>query len=143
MKKNEVGFNPCDYGFKRLDISHQGLTFFERDLNIEPRRKPDFLRLNIYLTQDGPFVTIWSGLFDPALSEGVLPVSLPDGFDFRETYNQDLFRGYIETDAAASVVLKSLRLEKYPPNILEADSDGRLVCSTLAWTPLPSPVRQG
>ena len=140
MTKSEVGFNPCDYGFKRLDISHQGLTFFERDLNMEPKEKPDFLRLNVYLTQDGPFVTIWSGLFDPALSEGVLPVKLPDGFEFREMYNQDLFRGYIETDSAASVVLKTLRLEKYPPNVLEADSDGRLVCSALVWTPLPFPA---
>lgn len=141
MKNSEVGFNPCDYGFKRLDISYRGLTFYERDLNMEPKTKPDFLRLNVYLTQDGHFVTIWSGLFDPALSEGVLPGNVPDGFDIREMYNQDLFRGYIETDSAASVVIKALRLEKYPPNLLEADSDGRLVCSTLAWTPLPGPAQ--
>ena len=131
MEKNEVGFNPCDYGFKRLDISHQGLTFFERELNMEPKTKPDFLRLNIYLSQDGAFVTIWSGLFDPAPSEGVLPVNLPPDFDFREMYNQDLFRGYIETDAEANVIFKALRFGDYRAGVLFADKAGCLVCSSL------------
>lgn len=143
MKDNKIGFNPCAYGFKRLDMSHQGLTFFERDLNMEPKAKPDFLRLNVYLTQDGPFVTIWSGLFDPHLSDEVLPEKIPKNFNLGEMYNQDLFRGYIETDAVANVIMKALHFEKYPPNVLEADSDGRLVCSALAWTPPSSLNAQG
>jgi hypothetical protein len=133
----KIGFNPCNYGFKRLDISHQGLTFFERDLHIEPIAKPDLLRLNVYLTQDGSFVTIWSGLFDPALSDGILPINGSEDIDFGEMYNENLFRGYIETEEEARVIFKALRLEKYRPNVLEADRAGRLVCSALAWTPLP------
>lgn len=140
---NVVGFNPCEYGFKRLDISYQGLIFFERDLHIEPRVKPDFLRLNVYLTQDDSFVTIWSGLFDPHLSEDALPMKIPEDFNFGDAYNQDLFRGYIETEVEASVIFKVLRLENYHPSVLEADSDGNLMCSALVWTPLPLSDREG
>jgi len=78
-------FDPTEFGFRRLDTSYQSLDFFERDLGADVELKP--FRLNVHLTQDGEFVTIWSGLFDPGLRSwprrGCDRLEGPGGLQFR------------------------------------------------------------
>jgi len=122
-------FDPTEFGFRRLDTSYQSLDFFERDLGADVELKP--FRLNVHLTQDGEFVTIWSGLFDPGLDEDAIGWKAPEGFSFAEQYNQDLFRGFIATKEEAEVILAALRLENYSPAYLHVDETGTLHCDPL------------
>jgi hypothetical protein len=68
--------------------------------------KRDFLRLNLYLTMDNSYVTIWHGLLEPIFTEAecengrLASIVKPEELDFHD-YNEDLFRGYIDSDEAA------------------------------------------
>ena len=95
--------------------------------------RPDFLRMNVFLSKDASFVCIWSGLLDTVIAEGMLEgVRLPPGIDLMALYQQDLFRGYIETSNAAACILDALRLDSrtsFPfPQRLTGD-DGTLCCT--------------
>jgi hypothetical protein len=76
----------------------------------------DFLRLNIYLTKDRDYVTIWNGLLDPLVtgaefeSGRMTSVELPDDFDFH-CYNKDLFRGHIDSAETARHIFRALRIQ--------------------------------
>ena len=99
--------------------------------------RKDFLRLNLYLTKDNNYVTVWRGLLDVIGTEAefdsgrMASAKLPDDFDFR-SYNEDLFRGYIDSHDTAEHIFKALRIGKgcmYPlPQALTADADGKLRC---------------
>jgi hypothetical protein len=54
-----------------------------------------------------------------------------DGCDFRDAYNTDLFRGYIQTEDEARLILKALRFEKFKPSVLCLDEHQRLCCDSL------------
>jgi hypothetical protein len=93
--------------------------------------KPDFLRINAYLSMDGAFVTVWRGLVEPLLVDAHLgSVNLPDDFDFRSTYTEELFRGWIETAEAARHILAALQLDEVPPQVLSS-VDGELRCDPI------------
>jgi hypothetical protein len=91
---------------------------------------------------DGTYVTIWYGLLEPIfteaeLTEGLLAsVEKPEGLDLHGSYNEDLFRGHIETDEAARHILKALRVGadgRYTmPHILEAGTGNKLSCGPMA-----------
>jgi hypothetical protein len=102
--------------------------------------RKDFLRLNVYLTKDHNYVTIWKGLLDLLGTEAefesgqMASVKLPDDFDFH-SYNEDLFRGYIDSTETAKHILKALRIggDHTPslPQALSAGHDRKLRCDRI------------
>jgi hypothetical protein len=103
----------------------------------------DFLRLNLYLSKDGDYVTIWHGLLEPIATEAefrtgrLARLERPADFDFLAAYNQDLFRGYIDSADAALWIFKALRVgtdsAHYAlPQLLHAGADSRLRCDVMA-----------
>jgi len=102
--------------------------------------KRDFLRLNLYLTMDNSYVTIWHGLLEPIATEAefengrLASIVKPEDFEFC-TYNEDLFRGHIDSDEAAGYIFKALRLgesQRYRvPQMLSRGADNTLRCDLL------------
>ena len=91
----------------------------------------DFLRLNVYLSKDGDFITIWFGLIDPVFAGTRLEgVEKPANFSFHDQYNEPLFRGYINSHEAAGYILKALRVDgRYAvPQVLGGGEDNKLRC---------------
>ena len=88
-------------------------------------------------------MTIWWGMLDSIgtdmeLTEGKLAsVDKPDPnkFDYREQYNEALFRGHIDSDTAARYIFKALRIgisKQYAlPQVLRAGPDNKLGCYIL------------
>jgi hypothetical protein len=78
----------------------------------------DVLRINAYLTTSSDFVTIWYGLIEPSMVEGLFDLPIKD-LDFQSMYCTPLFRGYIEDQRDAVVILDALRLKGYgAPQVL-------------------------
>ena len=60
-----------------------GVAVYEYVNHPQVDGKPDFLRINAYLSMDGAFVTVWRGFVEPSLVDSRLGfVKLPDDFDF-------------------------------------------------------------
>lgn len=128
-------FHPEDFNFLKLDLQLESLCFYEYCSGDFCDGKMDPHRINIYLTQDGEFITVWHGLFDPLFIDQsfydlVKNAGLED-FDFSASYNTSLFRGYIETKAQAEVILPALRLETFRPQFLRIDEKYGLTCESL------------
>ena len=88
-------FDPSCWNFRKLkDFEYPGgVLVYEYDNHPVVDGAPDFLRLNLYLSKDGDYVTIWFGLLDPLFAELRLgPVQTPANFSFEE-YDEVLFRG--------------------------------------------------
>ncbi len=128
---NDTTFNPIKFGFKRVDIDPAGYDVYEKDLGKLTDGKPDFLRLNVFLSQSGSFVTIWSGVFDPAISEGALKFENSHLIDFSSLYYEVHFCGHIDDNETAKIILDAVRLGNYRPSKLELDDEGRLCCNVL------------
>lgn len=127
-----TSFDPTQHGFKKLDHEFEGgLALYELILDGIDQSAHDQMRINVYLTQDGEYVTIWSGLIDSYMIELNLRAYVPDDFSFKEQYDRDLFRGYIEDDEAGAIILKALRVEKQSPNVLTISDEGKLECHAL------------
>ena len=62
-------FEPERFGFLRIDYAPSGLAFYEYRCHDAVDGRTDFLRLNIYLSRDGDFTCISSGLIEPFMSE--------------------------------------------------------------------------
>jgi hypothetical protein len=124
-------FDPTASGFVRLRSFEfpGGVAVYEYANDAIVDGNPDFLRINAYLSKDGDFVTVWRGLLEPLLAESRLGfVDLPDDCDFHENYTEELFRGYIESQETARHVIKALRLDSAPPQVLSTGTDGKLRC---------------
>ena len=126
-------FDPESAGFIRLRNFQipVGVEVYELRNHAVVDGMVDVLRLNIYLSKDGSFVTIWNGLVEPMLAEGQFEI--PDLPDFHDIYCERLFRGYIEFNEDALVILKALRIDSgrhgVPQRLAGAPSDLR--CETL------------
>ena len=93
----------------------------------------NLLRVNAYLSKDGDFVTIRRGLLEPSFAESKLGfVSLPEDFDLRESYTEELFRGYVGSAEAAKHIIAALRLQAVPPQVLSTGKDGALRCDLIS-----------
>jgi len=127
-------FDPIAFNFVRLqDFAFPGGVSVHEYAN-HPRvdGKADFLRINAYLSLDGDFVTVWRGLLEPLFTESHLGfVDIPEEFDFRESYTEELFRGWIDSTAAAQHIVKALRLDGTPPHVLSTGIDGKLQCDLI------------
>lgn len=87
----------------------------------------DALRLNVYLTRDGDFTTIWYGLIDPLIAEAKLGIT-DKGMDLAQLYETILFRGDIGDDAFGALVLKAIRASRMEPAILRISDEYGLEC---------------
>ena len=125
-------FDPLHHGFVLLP-KHQppgDVKFYESRNHACVDGTHDYRRLNGYLSQDGEFFTIWFGLLEPIFLESWFQeagIALPE-------YNEDLFRGHIESEEQARHILKALRPNLWHPQILRSDPTHRIVCETLCNT---------
>jgi hypothetical protein len=127
-------FDPTASGFVSLRGFEfpGGVAVYEYANNQVVDGNPDFLRINAYLSKDGDFITIWRGLLEPLVAESRLGfVDLPDDLDLHESFTEELFRGYIETQEAARHIIKALRLDTGPAQVLSTGSDGKLRCDPI------------
>jgi hypothetical protein len=124
-------FDPSAFNFVRLrDFEFPGeVSVYEYANHAPVDGKADFLRINAYLSKDGDFVTIWCGLLEPLFAASHLGfVEVPDDFDFRESYTVELFKGCIDSAETAGHIIKALRLDSAPPQVLGTGVDGKLRC---------------
>ena len=127
-------FDPTASGFVKLRSFEfpGGVAVYEYANHANVDGNPDFLRINAYLSKDGDFVTVWRGLLEPLFAKSRLGfVDLPDDCDFHKNYTEELFRGYIESQEAARHVIKALRLDSAPPQVLSSGTDGKLRCDVI------------
>jgi hypothetical protein len=111
-------FDPTQFGFVELRDFRiaDSVSVFEYKNHPAVDGRKDFLRLNLYLTQDGTYVTIWHGLLEPLFvevefAEGRLAsVVRPTNMNFIDSYNEDLFRGDIDSSETAEHIFKALRV---------------------------------
>jgi len=124
-----LAFDPAAHGFVLLPDHRPpgGVRFFEFRNDACVDGTPDYRRLNLYLSQDGGFVTIWWGCLG----------SVAIGALFRDhglapaDYDEPLFRGYIDSDEQARHILKALRPGGRLPQVLRVDSIRGIVCESL------------
>jgi hypothetical protein len=133
-------FDPTQFGFVQLrDFRIAGsVPVYEYKNHPAVDGTKDFLRLNVYLTLDGSYVTIWHGLLEPLFAETeftegrLASVARPANTDFIRSYNEDLFRGYIDSAEAAEHIFKALRVGasgRYAlPQVLTGGRDNALTC---------------
>lgn len=124
-------FDPTAFNFVRLrDFEFPGgVAVYEYANHTLVDGKANFLRINAYLSRDSDFVTMWRGLLEPLFAESHLGfVVVPDGFDFRESYTEELFKGWIDTAETAGHIIRALRLDSAPPQVLGTGVDGKLQC---------------
>ena len=70
MPTAEQPFDPERHGFRKLDLDGPGdLVWFEKRAPGVEDTGYDPLRLNVYLTRDHDYTTIWFGFIDPAIAE--------------------------------------------------------------------------
>jgi len=135
--KYSEAFDPTHWNFIKLrDFEYPGGPLvYEYSNHRSVDGAPDFLRLNLYLSKDADFITIWFGLVDPVFAETRLDgVEKPADFSFHEQYNEELFRGYIDSQEAAGYILKALRVgDRYTaPQVLSGgDDNNKLRCDLI------------
>lgn len=126
-------FLPTQHSFIELDFSFQGKAkVYEHEREGIDQSSYDTMRLNTYLSQDGDFVTVWWGLIDATMTEIALGFSDDPTFNFREQYEEPLFRGYIPDNATGATILTALRFERMTPNILTLTEQEKLECHAIA-----------
>jgi hypothetical protein len=113
-------FDPVAVGFVLLQDYRMApdVCVYEYRNHVAVDGQYDVLRLNVYLTTSSDFVTIWHGLIEPSMVEGLFDLPIKD-FDFQAMYCTPLFRGYLEDQQEAIVVLNALRLKGHgTPQVL-------------------------
>jgi hypothetical protein len=137
-------FDPTEFNFTLLRDYRipGGLLVYEYKNHPTVDGSTDFLRLNLYLTTDGNYVTIWWGLLEPMFAEGAFEkderlasVEKPADLEFLNAYEQQLFRGYIDSDDAAGHIFKALRITESTqyelPQVLRGGPDNKLKCELM------------
>ena len=129
-------FDPVEWNFIELKgLKHPSQpTWYEYKNNPVVDGTHDFLRINLYLSKDGQYVTVFCGLLEPWVVSSLLTekgIEIPDikEFSFGDTYNQDLFKGYIDSKETAECIFKAIRLTSYVrAQFLDRDANNRLAC---------------
>lgn len=131
-------FKPTQWNFVKLkNFEYPGGVFvYEYQNHPTVDGTPNFVRLNLYLSKDRDYITIWDGLIEPMFTEAKLKaVEKPADFDFRGEYTEELFRGHIESKETAEHIFKALRIgasKRYSlPQILSGGSNNKLTCEVL------------
>jgi hypothetical protein len=136
-------FDPTQFGFVELRDFQiaDSVPLFEYKNHPSVDGTRNFLRLNLYLTLDGTYVTIWHGLLEPLFAEAEFAdgswasVQKPANMDFMHSYNEDLFRGDIDSAETAAHIFKALRVgangRYVVPSILSGGTDNMLACQLM------------
>jgi hypothetical protein len=133
-------FDPLRHGFVLLrEFQFPGrVSVYEHANHPAVDGAPDFLRLNLYLSKDGTYVTIWHGLLEPIAAEAKLPAlaNMPADFDLFSSYCETLFRGHIDSAEAAAHIFRALRIEQSRehyalPQVLAVGADNKLRCDLM------------
>jgi hypothetical protein len=139
-------FDPTQFGFIELRDFQiaDAVPAYEYKNHSAVDGTKDFLRLNLYLTLDGTYATIWYGLLEPLFAEAeftegrLASVATPADTDFIHSYNETLFRGYIDSAETAEHIFKALRVGKDArysvPAVLIAGRDNTLACELMEKT---------
>jgi hypothetical protein len=142
MMETPSGFDPTEFNFTLLQDYRipGGVSVYEYRSHMVVDGRKDFLRLNLYLTKDVNYVTIWSGLLDLLGTEAefengrMASVKRPDDFDLA-SYNEDLFRGYIDSSETATHIFRALRIGdgrlRSMPQALTAGPEHELRCDRI------------
>jgi len=102
------------------------VCFYEYRNHAQADGVPDYHRLNLYLSQDGDYVTIWFGLLETAVLFELF------GNDNKPpVYDEPLFRGHIESAEQARHILRALRPGTWPSQILRRDPAQGVICEML------------
>jgi len=127
-----AAFEPERHSFRKLDLNGPGgMQWFELhrpDLIMDGR---DVLRLNVYLTRDVDFTTIWYGLIDPLIAEARLGIGDDRDLDLAQLYETILFRGDIGDASFGASVLKAIRVTRMAPALLQLSDEHGLECQPL------------
>ena len=134
-------FDPARFNFVRLNFHFPGeVPVYEYKNHFAVDGNWDALRINLYLSMDDSYVTIWHGLLEPTVTEAefengrMASGTKPEGFDF-DDYNEVLFRGYVDSDEVARYIFRALRVgegQRYVlPQMLSRGTDGVLRCDLL------------
>lgn len=139
----EEPFDPTPFNFVLLrDFQYPGGVFvYEYRNQAVVDGTHDFLRLNLYLTTDGNYVTIWHGIIEPAGIEmefergRLVGVDKPP-MEHLTSCDEPLFRGYIDSPEAAAHIFKALRIgtprtQFASPQVLRITSDNKI-----GWFPM-------
>lgn len=128
-------FDPSEHGFVYLPDYQpaRGLRFYEYRNHKQANGAHDHCRSNVYLSQDGEFVTIWDGFLEPFFVEERL---LSHGLAGKVakgcvSQGEDLFRGYIESEEMARWIVKALRFPNHTPQEIQLRPEGKV-----AWVRL-------
>jgi hypothetical protein len=136
-------FDPTQFGFVELRDFRIGgsVPVYEFENHSAVDGTKDFLRLNLYLTLDGAYATIRYGLLEPLFAEAecaegrLASVTKPADMDFMHSYNEDLFRGDIDSIETAQHIFKALRVGKAGryavPAMLSGGKDNTLTCDLM------------
>jgi hypothetical protein len=136
-------FDPTPFGFVLLRDFQiaDSVRVYEYKNHPAVDGTKDFLRLNLYLTMDDTYVTIWYGLLEPLFAETefakgrLASVTKPADMDFMHAYNEDLFRGDIDSAETAKHIFKALRVGKHGryavPQMLTGGKDNTLTCDLM------------
>jgi hypothetical protein len=130
------GFDPTEFGFVLLKGFQfpGGVHVYEYGNHPTVDGAPDFLRLNVYLSRDGSYVTIWHGLLEPIAAEAKLAHARApkDGFDLHSLYDERLFKGYVDSAETAKHVFNALRIGQPGhhalPQVLSVTAGNTLRC---------------
>ena len=123
-------FDPLKFGFQRVNLNPSGYSVYEQNLGSLTEKNPDFLRLNLFLSQADTYVTIWWGLFDPVFAEGKLEFENSHLIDFHDAYFEYLFKGTIKDNETAKVILEAVAYHHNVPSKLVVE-DGEFRCDLL------------
>jgi hypothetical protein len=104
-----------------------GVRCYEYRNNSRVNGQHDYRRINLYLSTDGDFVTIWFGLLERVLVESLFHDHGLEPVD----YDEPLFRGHIESAEQACHILKALRPEAVLPQILTVDPSNGIICEPI------------
>jgi hypothetical protein len=113
-------FNPLDIGFfLRADSLYPpDIEYYELDHpNIDKSLQKDWKRMNVFLSKDGDFVTIWTGPVDIGIASGVYEEQY--GFELKvEQHIENYFRGYIRNKMEGEIIWNAINLKGFRPYYL-------------------------
>ena len=111
-----VPFNPEDFGFflRTESLYPPEVAYYEYDHpSIDKNIKKDWKRLNYFMSKDSDYVTLWYGPIDIILASSLYEEEF--GFELSmEQHHEYHFRGYIQTNQEAEVILKALKIKAFP-----------------------------
>lgn len=113
-------FTPQELGyFLRPEKIYPGdIKVYELDhIDIDKSILKDWKRINVYLSQDGDYITIWTGPIDLIAASFVYEKEY--GFELStEQHVEYYFRGYIRTREEGRIIWNALHLKNFRPYYL-------------------------